>query len=138
MIKVKELLQIRSLYETIVGIPATSSASLLSKPAQMIDNALSWTRSSSRCKYMGSFMGKDIVQWYRTQDADDDEICSGNAAVGLPPVESVDMGEKTAAWLSRSLDSFDSQTYFADLNQNEWQEAGSSFEVSEECCSVEV
>ena len=85
--------------------------------------------------YKGDF--KDIVQWYRTQDADDDEIRSGNAAVGLPPVETVDMGEKTAAWLSRSLDSFDSQTYFADLNQNEWQEAGSNFEVSEEC-SVEV
>lgn len=93
-------------------------------------------KTEKRAKaYKGDF--KDIVEWYRSQDAEDNELRTENVAVGLPPVETVNIEEKTAAWLNRSLDSFDSQSFFAGLDQNELQECDSNFEVSEQC-SVQV
>ena len=88
--------------------------------------------------YKGDF--KDIVQWYRSQDVEDDDLRPENidsTLIELPPVETVDMDKKTAAWLNRSLDSCGSQSFFTELDHNEWEENERSFEVSEEC-SVEV
>ena len=85
--------------------------------------------------YKGDF--KDIVEWYRAQDIDDDELTTENVAVGLPPVETVNNKEKTTEWLNRSLDSFGSGSLFTGLDENEWEESESNLQVSEEC-NVEV
>ena len=93
-------------------------------------------KTQKRAKaYKGEF--EDIVQWYRSQDADDDELTTENVAVALPPVETVNTDEKTVEWLTRNLDSCDSESFFAGLDQNEGQENNSSFQVSEDC-GVEV
>lgn len=85
--------------------------------------------------YKGDF--KDIVQWYRAQDIDEDELTTENVAVGLPPVETVNNKEKTTEWLNRSLDSCGSESFFAGLDETEWEESENNFQVSEDC-NVEV
>lgn len=85
--------------------------------------------------YKGDF--KDIVQWYRAQDIDEDEFTTENVAVGLPPVETVNNKEKTTEWLNRSLDSCGSESVFARLDETEWEESENNFQVSEDC-NVEV
>lgn len=85
--------------------------------------------------YKGDF--KDIVQWYRAQDIDEDEFTTENVAVGLPPVETVNNKEKTTEWLNRSLDSCGSESVFAGLDETEWEESENNFQVSEDC-NVEV
>ena len=93
-------------------------------------------KTQKRAKsYKGEF--EDIVQWYRSQDADDDELTTENVAVGLPPVETVNTDEKTVEWLTRNLDSCDSESFFAGLDHNEGQENKGNLEVSEDC-GVEV
>lgn len=87
--------------------------------------------------YQGDF--EDIIQWYRDQDQEE-ELHSGgleSISVGLPPVETVDMKEKTAQWLNRSTSSCNSQSSLTELNQNDWQ--GSEIDLSaSEDCNVEV
>ena len=67
-------------------------------------------KTQKRAKaYKGEF--EDIVQSYRSQDAGDDELTTENVAVGLPPVETVNTDEKTVEWLTRNLDSCDSESF---------------------------
>lgn len=87
--------------------------------------------------YQGDF--EDIIQWYRTQDQEE-ELHSGgleSISVGLPPVETVDMKEKTTQWLNRSTSSCNSQSSLTELNQNDWQGSEIDFSASEDC-NVEV
>ena len=85
--------------------------------------------------YKGDF--ENIVEWYRTQELNDDELNTGNIAVGLPPVETVDEKAKTTEWLNRNLSSCDDESPFAGFAQNEWHENEGDFCVSVES-NVEV
>ena len=92
------------------------------------------TRTKKRAQaYKGDF--QDIVQWYRSQDQEDELQGEGleSISVGLPPVETVDMEQKTTQWLNRSMSSCNSESFFADLDQNDWHGNEINFEVSEEC-----
>lgn len=87
--------------------------------------------------YQGDF--EDIIQWYRNQDQEE-ELHSGgleSISVGLPPVETVDMKEKTTQWLNRNTSSYNSQSSLTELNQNDWQGSDIDFSASEDC-NVEV
>ena len=106
------------------------------KEKKGVQSATKSKKTQKRAKaYKGEF--EDIVQWYRSQDADDDDLTTENVAVALPPVETVNTDEKTVEWLTRNLDSCDSESFYAGLDQNEGQENNSSFQVSEDC-GVEV
>ncbi|XP_022787247.1 uncharacterized protein LOC111327355 [Stylophora pistillata] len=85
-------------------------------------------------RYQGDF-NKDIVEWYRSQDAEEEANGEGSESitVGLPPVETVDTGAKTAAWLNRNVNSCDSQSSLAVLEEADWLENDASFEASEDC-----
>lgn len=87
--------------------------------------------------YQGDF--EDIIQWYRSQDQEEELHGGGleSISVGLPPVETVDMKEKTTQWLNRSISSYNSQSFLAELDQNDCPESEIDFEVSEDC-NVEV
>lgn len=84
-------------------------------------------------RYKGDF--KDIVQWYRSQDAEEELDGEGpeSISVGLPPVETVDNGEKTTEWLNRNVNTCDSQSSLVGLEQTDWLESDTSFEVSQDC-----
>ena len=87
--------------------------------------------------YQGDF--EDIIEWYRNQDQEEELPSEGieSISVGLPPVETVDMEEKTTQWLNRSNNTCNSQSSLAELNQNDWQGSEIDFSASEDC-NVEV
>ena len=87
--------------------------------------------------YQGDF--EDIIQWYRNQDQEEElpSGCLESVSVGLPPVETVDMEEKTTQWLNRITNTCNSQSSLAELNQNDWQGSEIEFSASEDC-NVEV
>ena len=91
-------------------------------------------RKEKRAKaYKGDF--EDIIQWYRNQDKEDDELHPENTdsiPTALPPAETVDKDKKTAAWLNAGMDSCGSQKCLAELDHNDWQEDVDRFEVFEE------
>ena len=87
--------------------------------------------------YQGDFEG--IIQWYRNQDQEE-ELNSGgleSISVGLPPVETVDMREKTTQWLNRSTSSCNSQSSLTEYTEKDWQGSEIDFSTSEEC-NVEI
>ena len=91
-------------------------------------------RKEKRAKaYKGDF--EDIIQWYRNQDKEDDELHPENTdsiPTALPPAETIDKDKKTAAWLNAGMDSCGSQKCLAELDHNDWQEDVDRFEVFEE------
>ena len=87
--------------------------------------------------YQGDF--EDIIQWYRNQDEEEELNSRGleSISVGLPPVETVDMKEKTTQWLNRRTGNCNSQSSLTELTQNDWQGSEIDFSTSEEC-NVEI
>ena len=90
-------------------------------------------KAKKRAKaYKGEF--EDIVHWYRKQDQEDElnDESPGSTSVGLPPVETVDVEQKTTQWLNRSVSSCNSESVRAELDENHWQENEIDFEASED------
>ncbi|KAL9972511.1 hypothetical protein ACROYT_G018833 [Oculina patagonica] len=98
-----------------------------------ISHALNSKTKKRAQAYKGDF--EDIVHWYRRQDQEEELQSEGpeSISVGLPPVETVDMEQKTTQWLNRSITSCNSESFLAELDQNNWHESEIDFEVSEEC-----
>lgn len=117
----------------IVGLFRNAEPKLSNESIVKVKQTHSLKRKKRERVYKGDF--EDIIEWYRNQDQEE-ELHSGgleSISVGLPPVETVDMKEKTTQWLNRSTSSYKSQSSLTELNQNDWQGSEIDFSASEDC-----
>ena len=94
----------------IVGLFRNSEPKLSNESIVKVKQTHGLKRKKRERVYKGDF--EDIIEWYRNQDQEE-ELHSGgleSISVGLPPVETVDMKEKTTQWLNRSTSSYESQS----------------------------